>query len=169
MGLRRIGHDSATEWQQEQCIYYTIMVWLFCVCAGVCVCVCSVPQSCLTLCDPMDCSPPGSSVHGVFQARTLEGVSISLFRGFSWTRDRMLISLASPTLAGRFFTTAHLLLLLSHFSRVRLCATRLPRPWDSPGKSTGVGCHCLLLGSSKPGNNYCNKENLWQSLELAQM
>ena len=43
-----------------------------------------------------------------------------------------------------------LLLLLSHFSRVRLCAThrwqptRLPRPWDSPGENTGVGCHCLL-------------------------
>ena len=43
-----------------------------------------------------------------------------------------------------------LLLLLSHFSRVRLCAThrrqptRLPRPWDSPGKNTGVGCHFLL-------------------------
>ena len=41
-----------------------------------------------------------------------------------------------------------LLLLLSHFSRVQLCATpqptRLPRPWDSPGKNTGVGCHFLL-------------------------
>ena len=43
-----------------------------------------------------------------------------------------------------------LLLLLSHFSRVRLCAahrwqpTRLPHPWDSPGKNTGVGCHFLL-------------------------
>ena len=43
-----------------------------------------------------------------------------------------------------------LLLLLSHFSRVRPCAThrwqptRLPRPWDSPGKTTGVGCHFLL-------------------------
>ena len=43
-----------------------------------------------------------------------------------------------------------LLLLLSHFSHVRLCvipqtaATRLPRPWDSPGKNTGVGCHFLL-------------------------
>ena len=41
-------------------------------------------------------------------------------------------------------------LLLSHFSRVRLCATprrqptRLPRPWDSPGKNIGVGCHFLL-------------------------
>ena len=43
-----------------------------------------------------------------------------------------------------------LLLLLSHFSRVQLCvipqtaATRLPSPWDSPGKNTGVGCHFLL-------------------------
>ena len=41
-----------------------------------------------------------------------------------------------------------LLLLLSRFSHVRLCATpettRLPRPWDSPGKNTGVGCHFLL-------------------------
>ena len=40
-----------------------------------------------------------------------------------------------------------LLLLLSHFSRVRLCVTpetRLPRPWDSPGKNTGVGSHFLL-------------------------
>ena len=43
-----------------------------------------------------------------------------------------------------------LLLLLSRFSRIRLCAThrrqptRLPRPWESPGKNTGVGCHCLL-------------------------
>ena len=37
-----------------------------------------------------------------------------------------------------------LLLLLSRFSRVRLCANGLPHPWDSPGKNTGVGCHFLL-------------------------
>ena len=42
---------------------------LMCVC--VCVCV-LVTQSCLTLCDPMDCNPPGSSVHGIFQARIQE-------------------------------------------------------------------------------------------------
>ena len=46
--------------------------------------------------------------------------------------------------------TASFLLLLNHFSCVQLCAThrqestRLPRPWDSPGKNTGVGCHFLL-------------------------
>ena len=36
-----------------------------------------VAQSCLTLCDPMDCSPPGSSVHGIFQARVLEWVAFA--------------------------------------------------------------------------------------------
>ena len=40
------------------------------------VCACSAAQSCLTLCDPMDCSPPGSSVHGILQARILEWVAI---------------------------------------------------------------------------------------------
>ena len=39
-------------------------------------------QSCLTLCDPMDCSPPGSCVHGIFQARTVEWVAISFSRIF---------------------------------------------------------------------------------------
>ena len=42
---------------------------------------------CLTLCYPMDCSPPGSSVHGIFQARTLGWVAISYPRGSSWPRD----------------------------------------------------------------------------------
>ena len=40
-------------------------------------------QSCPTLCNPMDCSPPGSSVHGILQARILEWVAISFFRGSS--------------------------------------------------------------------------------------
>ena len=43
-----------------------------------------VAQSCLTLCDPMDCSPPGSSVHEILQARILEGVAIPFSRGSSW-------------------------------------------------------------------------------------
>ena len=40
------------------------------------------------LCDPMDCSPPGSSVHGIFQARLPEQVAIFYSRGSSWTRER---------------------------------------------------------------------------------
>ena len=45
------------------------------------VCLCSVPQSGPTLCDPIDCPPPGSSVHGIFQARILEWVAIYASKG----------------------------------------------------------------------------------------
>ena len=47
-----------------------------------------VTQSCLTLCDPMDCSLPGSSIHGIFQARVLEWVAPAFSRGSSLPRDR---------------------------------------------------------------------------------
>ena len=46
-----------------------------------------VAHSCPTLCNPMDCSLPGSSVHGIFQARVLEWIAISFSRGFSQLRD----------------------------------------------------------------------------------
>ena len=59
--------------------------WYTCVC--VCVCVYEVAQSCPTLCDPVDCSPPDSSVHGILQARVLEWVAISFSRGSSQPRD----------------------------------------------------------------------------------
>ena len=47
-----------------------------------------VTQSCPTLCDPTDCSPAGSSVHGILQARTLEWVAVSFSRGSSRPRDQ---------------------------------------------------------------------------------
>ena len=59
-----------------------------------------VAQLSLALCDPMDCSLPGSSVHGIFQARGLEWVAISLSRGSSPPRDRTQVS----RIAGRRFT-----------------------------------------------------------------
>ena len=59
-----------------------------------------VAQLCLTLCDPMDCSQPGSSVHGIFQARILERVAISSSRGSSQHRDQTQVS----HIAGRLFT-----------------------------------------------------------------
>ena len=83
-------------------------------------------QSCPTLCDPRDGSPPGSPVPGILQARTLEWVAISFSSAWKWKVKVKLLS------------------------RVRLLATpwlqptSLLRPWDFPGKSTGVGCHCLL-------------------------
>ena len=53
-----------------------------------------------TLCDPKDCSPPGSSIHGIFQTRILEWVAISFSRGSSQPRDRTQVS----RIAGRLFT-----------------------------------------------------------------
>ena len=55
----------------------------------VCVCVCVHAQSCSTLCDLIDCSPPGSSVHWIFQARILEWVALSSSRGSSWSMDQI--------------------------------------------------------------------------------
>ena len=62
--------------------------------------VSEVAQSCPTLCDPMECSLLGSSVHGIFQARKLEWVTISFSRGSSQPRDWTWFS----CIAGRFFT-----------------------------------------------------------------
>ena len=158
-----------------------------------------VAQSCPTLCDPIDCSPPGSSVHedspgkktGVGCHSLLHGIFLTQGLNPGLLHCRQIFTIWPPGKPS--------LLLLSHFSRVRLCATpetaahqappslgfsrqehwsglpfpspmhesekwkwirsvvsdslqphglqptRLLRPWDFPGKSTGVGCHCLLL------------------------
>ena len=83
-------------------------------------------QSCPTLCDPIDGSPPGFLVPGILQARTLEWVAISFSNAWKWK------------------------VKVKSLSRVRLCdprglpPTRLLCPWDFPGKSTRVGRHCLL-------------------------
>ena len=55
-------------------------------------CISKIAQSCPTLCDPVDCSPPGSSVHGILQARILEWVAISFSRGSSQPRDQTHVS-----------------------------------------------------------------------------
>ena len=74
-------------------------------------------QSCPTLCDPIDSSPPGSPVPGILQARTLEWVAISFSNAWKWSRS-----------------------VMSDSQRPHgLQPTRLLRPWDFPGKSTGVG------------------------------
>ena len=57
-------------------------------------------QSCLTICNPMDGSLPGSSVHGILQARVLEWVAMPFSRGASQPRDQTWVS----CIAGRFFT-----------------------------------------------------------------
>ena len=86
-------------------------------------------QSCLTLCDPTDGSPPGFPVPGILQARTLEWVAISfpMHESEKWKWSRSVVSDPQRPYG--------------------LQTTRLLRPWDFPGKSTGVGCHCLLRKS----------------------
>ena len=77
-----------------QCFYYILSnIFFDCLC------------SCLTPCDPMDCSPPGSSVHGISQATILKQTAIFSSRADlpkPWIEP---MSPASPALAGRFFTT----------------------------------------------------------------
>ena len=80
-------------------LLYGPTLWFNCVwllekpCVHVCLCV----QLCLTLCDPVDCSPLGGSVHGIFQARILEWVAISSSRVSFWLWDGTCISCVSCT------------------------------------------------------------------------
>ena len=75
------------------------------LCVCVCVCVCAkTPHSCLTLCDPRDYSLPGSSVHGILQARILERVAKRSSRGSSQPRDWTCV-FCNSCIAGGFFTT----------------------------------------------------------------
>ena len=61
-------------------------------------------QLCLMLCNTLDCSPPDSSVHGIFQARILEWVAISFYVGSSQSRDQTHVSCGSCIASGLFTT-----------------------------------------------------------------
>ena len=100
------------------------------------VCHTQLLQSCLTLCDPMDSSPPGSSVHGILQARILEWFSMTASRGSSQPRDWTWVS----CIAGRFFTIwatweTHLALITYEITRVfgALCPQ-----WDQRHRTKDV-------------------------------
>ena len=77
---------------------FTLYLFIFIVVKYAALCL--VTQSCPTLCDPMDCSPPSSSVHGILQARILKLVAMPSSRGSSQPRNQTQIS----CIAGRFFT-----------------------------------------------------------------
>ena len=92
-------------------------------------------QSCPTLCDPMDCSPPGSSVHGVLQARTLEWAAIPISRGSSPPRGQA----RGSCMAGGFFTAC------PYCPHIRHPAPHSPSPAagfsgpDTQGQALGCG------------------------------
>ena len=95
-----------------------------CVCACACAQARAHAQSCLTLCNPMDGSPPGSFFHGISQARILEWVSISFSRGSSWPKDRTHVSCVSCN--GRWFLyqlNHQGSCMLNRFIRVQIFAT----------------------------------------------
>ena len=71
---------GSNRWMDKEVVVHIYSEILH-VCVCVCVCACSVPQSRPTRCDPMDCSPPGSSVHGILQARILEWVAMPFSSG----------------------------------------------------------------------------------------
>ena len=83
-------------------------------------------QSCPTLCNPIDGSPPGSPVPGILQARHWSGLPFPspMHESEKWKWSRSVVSNSQRPHG--------------------LQPTRLLCPWDFPGKSTGVGCHCLL-------------------------
>ena len=98
-------HFTCTTSPSLQLAYSILLAQFYClphtIIMCVCVCVCElVAQLCPTLCDPMDCSLPGSSVRGILPARILEWIAISFSRGSSWPRNETPVSCT----AGRFFT-----------------------------------------------------------------
>ena len=150
--------------------------------------MCLVSQSCLTLCNPMDCSPPGSSIHGDSPGKSTRVGCHTLLQGifptqtlnpslphcryilyhvchqgnpcFSQVFTFSVLDLAHPCMKC-FLDISNFLEEISAAAAaaaavksLRSCPTlcnpidgsppRLPRPWDSPGKNTGVGCHFLL-------------------------
>ena len=108
-----------------------------------------VTRSCLTLSDPMDCSLPSSSIHGIFQARVLEWGATAFSELAQGHINELILEskLKILTLHSlfQFSSVQFSRSVVSDSSRTHgLQPTRLLHPWDFPGKSTGVGCHCLL-------------------------
>ena len=102
-------------------------------------------QLCLALCNPMQCSLPGSSVHGISQARILEWVAISSSRGSSPPKDQTHVSCSSPTLAVGFFTTIAQVTDITY----KICVNQL-----------------FMLTIRLPVNNRLLVVKFWKSLKL---
>ena len=105
--------------------------------------LCLVVWSCPTLCYPMDGSPPGCSVHETFQARILEWVAIPTESKF-FTMINLYNALFSIPCESCCCCCQVTSVVSNSVRPHRGQPTRLPHPWDSPGKNTEVGCHFLL-------------------------
>ena len=119
MGLQGEGHRQQSCWWRHQ----TLILRAFC---GAAAAAAKSLQSCPTLCDPIDGSPPGSPVPGILQARTLEWVAISSSNAWKWKVK--VKSLSRVWLLATAWTAAHQAPPSTGFSRQEY--------WS--------GCHCLL-------------------------
>ena len=106
-------------------------------------CYCLVAQSCPTLCSPVGCSLPGSSVLGISQTKILEWVAISFSRRSSWTRDWTLIF----CIGSRFFTTEPLGIQSTFIRAGGNVKKKLPCGSDSKESACSVGHPSLSPGS----------------------
>ena len=103
-----VGHILHSRDKPHLVMVCNVYYWLRCVFAAaraskICIFLKEFSLShvqVVSLCDPMDCSPPGSSVHGILQARILEWVAIPFSKESSQPRDQTPVSF----IAGRFFT-----------------------------------------------------------------
>ena len=131
-----------------------MLILYTCVCVSFCVCVCthSIVQSCLILCNPMNCSPWGSSVHGIFQAWILEWIAISYSRGSS--RDWTLISCISGI--GRQILYHRVTWKLIH-----TCHSSNPFIFSSPLSPTSVSTGKAKNLALKMGRNCQGKHIDW--------
>ena len=130
-----------TSWSQEMCgaksarlsWNHGSQISLSCVLSSSVQCSAKSLQSCPTLCNPMDCSPQGSSVHGILQARILEGVAVPSSRGSSQHRDLTCVFWGSY-IVGKFFTT---------------------EPPGEAGFQVEGGMRCMKFGRQKNSRQSC--------------
>ena len=178
MGSKRVGHNGATFifkakmliWNFAFHALYSHYLWQWKPTLNVVL----VAQLCPTLCDSVDCSWAGSSVHGISQARILEWEAISFSRGSSWPRAQTQVS----CIAGRFFAvwaTREALCfcpIKSEDLKIRHTFWEVPQSWLSIWKPdlllpsnhpTGGG-----LGRTTEGRELERKYELWENSCLFQ-
>ena len=113
MGSQRVGHNWATELNWMNWGNRVVLQEFCCHCWSVCKSVLYMFQ---TLCDPKDCSIPGSSVHGIFQTRILEWVATSFSRISSPFRDRTCVSCIDRQILYHWATRKTLELFTNHLA-----------------------------------------------------
>ena len=123
-------------WKDSALFINSEMSSAFGVAAAAAAAAAASLQSCPALCDPIDSRPPGSPIPGILQARTLEWAAISFSNAWKWKVKSFSRSVVSDS-----------------WRPHGLQPTRLLRPWDFPGKCTGVGCLCLLCLWSRTNLN----------------